>query len=115
MIGMLHPNSSGWRQPSEALTPLTGGVFFVSMATRRLNDRADRPRQHARARRAVALCLVLDVTARRCSNRCSDDVVVPTSGPRMVCTGCGIVGANARPNWKEQSPREMLTGVQWRN
>jgi hypothetical protein len=32
----------------------------------------------------------------------------------MVCTGCGIVGANARPNWKEPPPRETLTGVQWR-
>jgi hypothetical protein len=30
-----------------------------------------------------------------------DDVAVPTFGPRMVCTRCGIVGADARPNWKE--------------
>jgi hypothetical protein len=30
----------------------------------------------------------------------------------MVCTGCGIVGADARPNWQEQPPRESLTGVQ---
>jgi hypothetical protein len=34
--------------------------------------------------------------------------------PRMVCTRCGIVGADARPNWQEQPPRESLTGVQWR-
>ena len=27
-----------------------------------------------------------------------DDVPVPTFGPRMVCTRCGIVGADARPN-----------------
>jgi hypothetical protein len=40
---------------------------------------------------------------------------VPTFGPRMVCTGCGIVGADARPNWQEQPPRESLTGVQWRS
>jgi hypothetical protein len=26
------------------------------------------------------------------------DVPVPSFGPRMVCTGCGIVGADARPN-----------------
>jgi hypothetical protein len=30
-----------------------------------------------------------------------DDVPVPAFGPRMVCTGCGIVGADARPNWRE--------------
>jgi hypothetical protein len=35
-----------------------------------------------------------------------DDVPVPTFGPRMVCTRCGIVGADARPNWREQPARE---------
>jgi hypothetical protein len=25
---------------------------------------------------------------------------VPTFGPRTVCTRCGIVGADARPNWQ---------------
>jgi hypothetical protein len=44
----------------------------------------------------------------------SDDVPVPTFGPRMVCTNCGIIGADARPHWQEQPPRETLTGVQWR-
>jgi hypothetical protein len=29
----------------------------------------------------------------------------------MVCTGCGILGADARPDWKEQPPRETLTGA----
>jgi hypothetical protein len=41
---------------------------------------------------------------------CEDNVPVPTFGPRMVCTRCGIIGADARPNWLERSPREMLTG-----
>jgi hypothetical protein len=44
-----------------------------------------------------------------------DHVAVPTFGPRMMCTGCGIIGADARPNWKEQPPRQTLTGVQWRS
>jgi hypothetical protein len=43
------------------------------------------------------------------------DVALPTFGPRMVCTGCGIVGADARPNWKERPARESLTGVQRRS
>jgi hypothetical protein len=42
-----------------------------------------------------------------------DDVPVPTFGPRMVCTGCGIVGADAGPNWNEQPSRLSLTGTQW--
>jgi hypothetical protein len=28
---------------------------------------------------------------------------VPTFGPRMVCTRCGIIGADARPNWPEKA------------
>jgi hypothetical protein len=39
---------------------------------------------------------------------------VPAFGPRMVCTRCGIIGADARPHWGEQPRRESLTGVQWR-
>jgi hypothetical protein len=31
----------------------------------------------------------------------SDDVPVPTFGPRMVCTKCGAIGADVRPNWRE--------------
>lgn len=34
-----------------------------------------------------------------------DHVAVPTFGPRMVCTRCGIIGADARPNWKEHRAR----------
>jgi hypothetical protein len=43
-----------------------------------------------------------------------DGLPVPAFGPRMVCTRCGIIGADARPNWKEKPARESLTGVQWR-
>jgi hypothetical protein len=44
----------------------------------------------------------------------SDNVPVPSFGPRMICTRCGIVGADARPNWQERPPRESITGSQWR-
>jgi hypothetical protein len=43
------------------------------------------------------------------ANRYGDDVP-----PRMVCTGCAIIGADVRPNWKDQTPRESLPGVQGR-
>jgi hypothetical protein len=48
------------------------------------------------------------------ADRWPDHMAVPTLGPRMVCTRCGIIGADARPNWREQPARESLTGVQWR-
>jgi hypothetical protein len=52
--------------------------------------------------------------AIKSADRWPDNVPVPWFGPRMVCTKCGIVGADARPNWQEQPPRKSLTGVQWR-
>jgi hypothetical protein len=64
----------------------------------------------------------LDVSCCNCqhqavlsADRWPDNVAVPAFGPRMVCTPCGIVGADARPNWKEQPPRETLIGVQWQS
>jgi hypothetical protein len=63
----------------------------------------------------------LDVSCWQCHHRTilsadpwSDHVPMPSFGPRMVCTRCGIIGADARPNWQEQPQRESLTGVQWR-
>jgi hypothetical protein len=31
------------------------------------------------------------------------DLLVREFRPRMVCTKCGMVGADVRPNWKERS------------
>ena len=45
---------------------------------------------------------ILDVSAF------SDDVTVPSFGPRMVCTVCGAIGAEARPNWNERAPRSLF-------
>jgi hypothetical protein len=28
-------------------------------------------------------------------------------------TGCGIIGADTRPKWREQPARESLTGAHW--
>jgi hypothetical protein len=44
-----------------------------------------------------------------------DHVPVQTFGPRMACTRCGIIGSDARPNWREQPKRASLTGAQWRS
>jgi hypothetical protein len=43
-------------------------------------------------------------------DRWPDATPVASFGPRMVCTGCGIVGADVRPNWTERPERESLTG-----
>ena len=45
-------------------------------------------------------------------DRWPDNVPVPSFGPRMVCTGCGIVGADARPNWMDRPERPSPTGTQ---
>lgn len=47
-------------------------------------------------------------------DRYDDAVTVPAFRRRMVCTGCGIVGADVRPNWQERPVRESITGTQWR-
>jgi hypothetical protein len=41
-----------------------------------------------------------------------DDVPVPSFGPRMRCTKCGHLGADARPNWIER--RDILPGTRRR-
>jgi hypothetical protein len=33
---------------------------------------------------------------------------------KAVCTKCGMIGADVRPNWNERLPPESLTGAQWR-
>jgi hypothetical protein len=49
------------------------------------------------------------------ADRWRDDVALPTFELHKVWTRCGIIGADGRPNLKQQSPRESLAGVQWRS
>ena len=95
-----------------------GAAYNRRMAVRRLNDPIE-PMTLGNMRQNGLRSL--DVSCWQChhlaimsADSWPDDVPVPTFGPRMVCTRCGIIGADARPNWKEQPPRESLTGVQWR-
>jgi len=39
---------------------------------------------------------------------------VPWFGQQMVCTACGMIGADARPNWLEQPVQPSLVGKEWR-
>jgi hypothetical protein len=65
--------------------------------------------------RSIAVsCLQCHHEAVLSADRWPDHMAVPTLGRRMACTRCGIIGADARPNWREQPARETLTGVQWR-
>jgi hypothetical protein len=49
-------------------------------------------------------------------SRYSADTEVPWFRSRVICAKCGSRGnkIDVRPNWKEQPPRESLTGKQWR-
>jgi hypothetical protein len=52
--------------------------------------------------RSIAVsCLVCHHAAVMSTEAWPDDVPVPAFGPRMVCTNCGMVAADARPNWRE--------------
>jgi hypothetical protein len=42
-----------------------------------------------------------------------DRVPVPAFRRRMVCTKCGIIGTDVRPNSRERPERTTLTGAQW--
>src|ERR1700730_10551814 len=48
------------------------------------------------------------------ADRWSDDTVLLDLDARAVCTKCGIIGADVRPNWSERPQPESLTGSQWR-
>jgi hypothetical protein len=50
---------------------------------------------------------VLDV------NDYADGLPVPSFGPRMVYTRCGIISADARPNCRDRPTREPLAGSGW--
>ena len=41
-------------------------------------------------------------------NGFADNLAVPSFGLRMVCTVCGAIGADARPNWNERAPRSLF-------
>jgi hypothetical protein len=42
-----------------------------------------------------------------------DDTVLLELNRRVVCTKCGMIGADVRPNWSERPRPESLTGTQW--
>jgi hypothetical protein len=45
-------------------------------------------------------CAGQDAAADR-ATAAQPDVPVPAFSLRMVCTACGMIGADARPNWSE--------------
>jgi hypothetical protein len=51
----------------------------------------------------------LDIQCNQCRHRVilnvdhlPRDLTVPSFGPKMVCTRCGTIGADVRPNWLER-------------
>jgi hypothetical protein len=48
------------------------------------------------------------------ADRWPDDTALNDLCPKAVCTKCGMIGADVRPNWSERQPAESLTGAQWR-
>ncbi len=53
------------------------------------------------ARSLAVTCELCHHGAVLCADLWGDAVLVRAFRPHMVCTRCGIVGADARPNWRE--------------
>src|ERR1700722_5870817 len=47
------------------------------------------------------------------ADRWPDDTVLLDLDAKAVCTRCGIIGADVRPNGSERPEPESLTGTQW--
>jgi hypothetical protein len=48
------------------------------------------------------------------ADRWPDDTTIRDLCPKAVCTRCGMIGGDVRPNWQERVGQESLTGSQWR-
>jgi hypothetical protein len=47
------------------------------------------------------------------ADRWPDDTVLLDLDRKAVCTKCGMIGADVRPNWSERPQPGTLTGAQW--
>ena len=94
---------------AEAAPVVSGGL---TTARARAETGATHMRENGVRSLAVS-CLVCHHEATMSVEAWPDDVAVTAFRRRMVCTGCGMIGADVRPNWKEQSPRPSLTGAHW--
>jgi hypothetical protein len=48
------------------------------------------------------------------ADRWPDETALLDLDRRAICTKCGMIGADVRPNWSERPPPKSLTGTQWR-
>src|ERR1700681_3126540 len=87
----------------------SGAPYNRRMAPRRLNEPIE-PMTLGNMRANGVRSL--DVSCWLCHHRTvlsaerwADHVPVATFGPHMVCTSCGIIAADARPNWPEKTPQ----------
>jgi hypothetical protein len=48
------------------------------------------------------------------ADRWPDETVLPDLDGRAVCTKCGMIGADVRPNWTERPQPGTPTGLPWR-
>jgi hypothetical protein len=76
------------------------------MATRRLNDPIepmDLGNMRANGVRSLAIyCHQCHHETIISADHWPGDLTVPSFGPKMVCTKCGTIGADVRPNWRER-------------
>jgi hypothetical protein len=91
---------------NESRTPAK--IIDNQMAPRKLTDFEPVTMGHIRGHRVTRLLVYCG--AINCSHSTvldgaslSDDVVLRSLGPRMVCKACGHVGADVRPDWSQRT------------
>jgi hypothetical protein len=70
-----------------------------------------------RCRRPLIYCsggLYCHHSATVDADRWPDETAVRDLCSKAVCTRCGMIGADVRPDWTERPRSESLTGAQWR-
>jgi hypothetical protein len=88
--------SAGRRPPSRVKSGMTRDYAITPMTLG--NMRANGVRS------LLVYCMACPRTVAINVDGYPETVPVPSFGPRMVCTGCGMVGADARPNWRGRRP-----------
>src|SRR5262245_4627404 len=115
LVEALPPDQAAplWQQAQ-----VQAAAYLTGSEVRRVHQRAHDTRQHAPEWRASAAGLLQWFACWHHATVDADffagDVVLKSLEPRMVCSRCGLIGADVRPNWSDRPERETMVGPNFR-